>query len=183
MIVIGATWVIAYNADLLLGGLSATLGRIRPLAPVLRMAVAYPLRSLFRTGVTLAMFTLVVFTLVVGSAITGSMVHAFNDVQAYGGGFDIRADASPSTPITDIHKALRGARGLNPADFRAVASMSTLPVKAHQVGQRVKPEDFIVHGVDNTFLRNTTYSMSAHAPAMTPPPRSGGRCGRIRGWL
>jgi putative ABC transport system permease protein len=167
MIVIGATWVIAYNADLLLGGLSATLGRIRSLAPVLRMAVAYPLRSLFRTGVTLAMFTLVVFTLVVGSAITGSMVHAFNDVQAYGGGFDIRADASPSTPIPDIHKALKGARGVNPADFRAVASMSTLPVKAQQVGQRAKPEDFIVHGVDNTFLRNTTYSMSAHAPGYT----------------
>ncbi|HEU5215711.1 MAG TPA: FtsX-like permease family protein [Gaiellaceae bacterium] len=164
MIVIGATWVIAYNADLLLGGLSATLGRIRPLAPVLRMAVAYPLRSLFRTGVTLAMFTLVVFTLVVGSTITGSMVHAFNDVGSYGGGFDVRADVSPSTPIGNVHQALRHARGLDPADFRAVAAMSSLPVKAQQLGQGVKPEDFVVHGVDNAFLRNTTYGIAAHAP-------------------
>ena len=164
MIVIGATWVIAYNADLLLGGLSATLGRIRPLAPVLRMAVAYPLRSLFRTGVTLAMFTLVVFTLVVGSTITGSMVNAFNDVQAFGGGFDIRADASPSTPIANVRGALRHARGIDPADFRAVASMSSLPVKAQQLGQHVKPADFLVHGVDRAFVRNTTYGMSAHAP-------------------
>jgi putative ABC transport system permease protein len=164
MIVIGATWAIAYNADLLLGGLSATLGRIRALAPVLRMAVAYPLRSLFRTGVTLAMFMLVVFTLVVGSTITGSMVNAFNDVQAFGGGFDVRADVSPSTPISNIRQALQHARGINPSDFRSVAAMSTLPVKAQQLGQGVKPEDFIVHGVDNAFLRDTTYGLSAHAP-------------------
>ena len=106
--------MIAYNADLLLGGLSATLGRVRSLAPVLRMAVAYPLKSLFRTGVTLAMFTLVVFTLVVGSTITGSMVNAFNDVKAYGGGFDIQANAPPrhrsptstrrcDTPVASTH--------------------------------------------------------------------------------
>ena len=163
MIVIGATWVIAYNSDLLLGGLSATLGRIRTLAPVLRMAVAYPLRSLFRTGVTLAMFTLVVFTLVVGSTITSSMVNAFNDTKAFGGGFDVRADVSPSTPIANIHQALRHARGVNAADFRAVASLSTLPVKARQLGQAAKPEDVTVHGVDNAFLRNTTFGMSAHA--------------------
>ena len=163
MIVVGATWVIAYNADLLLGGLSATLARIPSLAPVLRMAVAYPLRSLFRTGVTLAMFTLVVFTLVVGSTITGSMVNAFNDVKAFGGGFDIRADVSPATPIGNVHQALR-ARGFGRADFRAVAAMSSLPVKAEQIGQKVKPADFVVHGLDNAFLRNTTYSMSAHAP-------------------
>lgn len=163
MIVIGATWVIAYNADLLLGGLSATLGRVRSLAPVLRMAVAYPLKSLFRTGVTLAMFTLVVFTLVVGSTITGSMVNAFNDVNAYGGGFDVQASVSPSTPIPNIHQALRHARGLDPSDLRTVAAMSTLPVKARQLGQGVKAEDFIVHGVDNTFLRNTTYGLTARA--------------------
>ncbi len=38
---------------------------IRALAPILKMAMAYPLRARFRTGVTLAMFTLVVFTIVV----------------------------------------------------------------------------------------------------------------------
>ena len=167
MIVIGATWVITYNADLLLGGLDATLGRIRPLAPVLRMAVAYPLRSLFRTGVTLAMFTLVVFTLVVGSTITGSMVNAFNDVRAYGGGFDVRADISPSTPIANVDQALRHARGLDQRDFRAVAAMSNLAVKAQQLGQSARPEDFIVHGVDDTFLRDTAYGMSGHAPGYT----------------
>ena len=58
---------------------------------VLRMSMAYPLRSRFRTGTTLAMFTLVVFTLVTGTTSTGSFMHAFNDVDTFGGGFDIRA--------------------------------------------------------------------------------------------
>ena len=44
MIVIGATWVIVYNADVLLGAVASTFGRIRALAPILRMSIAYPLR-------------------------------------------------------------------------------------------------------------------------------------------
>ena len=83
MIVVGATWTIMYNADVLLGGLSGCSAAIRALAPVLRMSIAYPLRSLFRTGVTLAMFTLVVFTLVVGATTTGAFVHAFDDLDVF----------------------------------------------------------------------------------------------------
>jgi putative ABC transport system permease protein len=56
MIVIGATWTIMSNADVLLGALGAALGRIRRIAPVVRMSMAYPLKSRFRTGATLAMF-------------------------------------------------------------------------------------------------------------------------------
>ena len=117
MIVIGATWAIIYNADILLGAVASTLGRIRALAPILRMSIAYPLRSLFRTGVTLAMFTLVVFTLVVGAITTSSFLHAIDNLQAFGGGFDIRATASPASPIVDMPEALRHARGVEPADF------------------------------------------------------------------
>ena len=134
MIVVGATWTIMYNADLLLGGVNATLGRIKAVAPVLRMAIAYPLRSLFRTGVTLAMFMLVVFTLVVGATTTGSFVHAFDNVSAFGGGFDVRATTSPASPIANMRRAIAGAPGLRAADFRLVSSESTLPIKVRQLG-------------------------------------------------
>jgi putative ABC transport system permease protein len=164
MIVIGATWAIMYNADLLLGFLSSSLGRIRRLAPVLRMSIAYPLQSIFRTGVTLAMFMLVVFTLVVGATITGSFVNAFNDIGSFGGGFDVRAQASPAAPVSNVSAALRRTPGLHAADFRIVSSQSSLPVKAAQVGSGAKPEDYVVHGVDAAFLRHTTYrlAMTAH---------------------
>jgi putative ABC transport system permease protein len=164
MIVVGATWTIMYNADVLLGALAKTAGRIHSLAPVLKMAIAYPLRSLFRTGVTLAMFMLVVFTLVVGSTITTSMVSGFNDVESFGGGFQVRADASPSTPVANAQTTLRHVRGVAPGDVRYVASMSSLAVKARQLGESAKAEDYAVHGVDNAFLSHTTFGIAAHAP-------------------
>ena len=122
-IVIGASWLIVFNADLLLGGLARTVGRARRVAPVLKMAMAYPLRNIFRTGVMLAMFTLVVFTLVTGAITTGSFVQSANDLKTFSGGFDVRATVSPATPIGDMRTALaRAPGGLQPGDFRAVAS-------------------------------------------------------------
>jgi putative ABC transport system permease protein len=163
MIVVGATWTIMYNADVLLGGLSRILGRVPRLAPVIRMSIAYPLRSLFRTGVTLAMFTLVVFTLVVGATTTGAFVNAVDDLESFGGGFDVRASTSAAAPIPDMSRALAGARGLNPADFRLVSSISTLPVKARQLTTSAKDESYLVNGADAAFLRHTTYELAARA--------------------
>ena len=163
MIVIGATWTIVYNADVLLGALGSTLGRVRALAPILRMSIAYPLRNVFRTGVTLAMFTLVVFTIVVGAITTSSFLHAIDNVQAFGGGFDIRATASPASPVANMPNALRYARGVDPADFRVVSSVSDLPADANQVVTGAKPETYVVHGADRAFLTNTTFSLAARA--------------------
>jgi putative ABC transport system permease protein len=161
MIVLGASWTIMYNADVLLGALSATGGRVKALAPVLRMAVAYPLRSLFRTGVTLAMFTLVVFTLVVGATTSGAFTNAFNDLEVFGGGFDIRATSSPAEPIVNMPAAVARTDGLDRKDFRVISSESTLPVKAHQLGVGAKDESYVVNGADDAFLSHTTYGLAA----------------------
>ena len=114
MIVIGASWTIMYNADLLVAGVTWTFGRFRSLAPVLRMSMAYPLRNRFRTGVTLAMFTLVVFTLVTGATTTTSFVNGMNDMQTYGGGFDVRATVSPTASVADMPAALAQRAGHRP---------------------------------------------------------------------
>src|SRR3712207_6053318 len=134
MIVVGATWLIVYNAALLLRALAWAFGRFGAVAPVLRLAVAYPLRSLFRTGVTLAMFMLVVFTLVVGVTISRSFNSAWDDVELFGGGFDVRAVAAPSSPVRDIGAAARSAPGIAPATVRVAASQSIVPLEAVQAG-------------------------------------------------
>jgi putative ABC transport system permease protein len=163
MIVVGASWTIMYNADLLLAGLARSLGRIRSLAPMLRMSIAYPLRNRFRTGVTLAMFTLVVFTLVTGATTTTSFVNGVNDLGTYGGGFDIRATVAPTSPVPDMRAALRHAPGIDPADFRVVSAQSFMPAKVHQVGVSGKSADYAVRGMDRAFLTHTTYSLAARA--------------------
>jgi len=163
MIVLGSSWTLMYNADVLLGALVATGGRIRALAPVLRMAIAYPLRSLFRTGVTLAMFTLVVFTLVVGATTSGAFTNAFNDLEVFGGGFDIRATSSPAQPIVNMPAAVTRTPRLKRSDFTAISSESTLPVKARQLGAGAKEESYVVNGADDAFLTHNTYKLAAHA--------------------
>jgi putative ABC transport system permease protein len=163
MIVLGASWTLMYNADLLLGALAGAGGRIRALAPVMRMAIAYPLRSLFRTGVTLAMFTLVVFTLVVGATTSGAFTNAFNDLEAFGGGFDIRATSSPAQPIVNMPAAIARTPGLRRGDFTVVSSESSLPVKARQLGVGAKEASYVLNGADDAFLRHTTYKLAAHA--------------------
>ena len=148
---------------MLLGGLSATVGRIRTLTPVLRMAIAYPLRNRFRTGVTFAMFTLVVFTLVVGAVVTGSFVKAFDDPEKFGGGFDIRRRLRRRTrsagwrrrsavhwprPGAVHHRLGAVARGAGPAGR---------PLRGEEL------EDYGLRGLDDAFLRNTTFGFAAKA--------------------
>jgi putative ABC transport system permease protein len=163
MIVVGASWALMYNADILLRAAAGSLGRFQRLAPVLRMSIAYPLRNRFRTGVTLAMFTLVVFTLVTGATTTTSFVNGVNDLKSYGGGFDIRATVAPASPITDMPAALRTAPGIDSSDFRVVSSESFLPVKASQPGGGTPAKDYVVRGFDSAFLTHTTYGLAARA--------------------
>ena len=162
LVVLGAVWAIVYNADVLLAAVSTSFGRIRSLTPVLRMAVAYPLRSRFRTGVTLAMFTLVVFTLVMGAATSGSFISAYDNEREFAGGFEIRADSVAASPVEDMAGAVQRDPSL--ADrVDAVASQSVLPAKARQLGTSAQEGSYPVYGFDDTFLNATTYEFAAMA--------------------
>jgi putative ABC transport system permease protein len=166
LIIVGTVWVIVFNADVLLGLLTRVLGRIRSLAPVLRMSIAYPLSARFRTGTTLAMFTLVVFTLVTGTASNGSFVHAIG-VEDYGGGFQVRAGTTGAAPIDDMRAALRRAPGIDASQFTAVGSQSVLAVEAKQLGTARPRETYLVRGLDDSFLRHTTFGLGAIATGYT----------------
>jgi putative ABC transport system permease protein len=173
LLVLGASWVIVYNADLLLGAVTGILGRIRSLTPILRLSIAYPLRSRFRTGVTLAMFMLVVFTLVVGGTISGSFIRAFDDDEMFGGGFDVRAASAAISPIDDPAQAIADAASLRRSDFRVVSAQSYLPVEARQTGTYPSAfEDYPVRGVDTAFSQHTTYLLAAHARGYDDPWRA-----------
>src|SRR3712207_9457727 len=57
-LVVAGVWLVVFNADVVLWLVVALFGSIRGLPPVLQTAVKYPTHSLFRTGMTLAMFML-----------------------------------------------------------------------------------------------------------------------------
>jgi putative ABC transport system permease protein len=172
VVVFGSTWTIMYNADLALAAVSRVTGRIRSLAPVVRMAVAYPLRSRLRTSMTLAMFTIVVFTLVTGSTISGSFIRNLDDVQTFGGGFDVRAVVAPIRPIPDMAAAVREAgpaAGLDQDQIATVGGQSLVPVQARQADGSAGFADYPVRGVDDAFLGATTYGLGARARGYDSP--------------
>jgi len=166
--VLGATWLVMYNSDLVLGGMMAIFGRLVWLAPVLKTAVAYPLTNRFRTGMTLAMFTLVVFNLVVGAATTTSFTKAWNDVTAFGGGYDIRATTVRVNPIEDMRSAVAQSEALDEMDFQVVAGQSLLGLDARQTNaEGADAGAYAVRGLDDTFLKTNQYGLGAIAEGYT----------------
>ena len=163
MVVVGAVWTIVYNADLLLAGSMRVFGRIRAVAPILKISMAYPLKSRFRTGTTLAMFTLVVFTLVTGTATSGSFIAAFQNEDLTGGGFQVRGATSPTAPVLDMKAALGDAEGIDPDEFTVVASQSVLAAEAWQEDTPRAPESYGVRGLDEAFLEHTTLALGSIA--------------------
>ncbi len=160
MIVIGAVWILIYNADILLAAVVATFGRIRGLPPVLKTAVKYPMQSRFRTGMTLAMFSLVVFTIVVMGYITGGLSSVWDNPNRLSGGFDLRASTGYTNPISNMNAALKNTKGINSNEFTAVGSLSNLPVKAKQDGKSGKLAGIDLQGVDRGYADNVSYGFA-----------------------
>ena len=152
-------------------------GRIRALAPVLRMSIAYPLAARFRTGTTLAMFTLVVFTLVTGTASNGSFVHAIG-VDDFGGGFQVRAGTTGAAPIDDMAAALRRAPGRR----RARLHGRRQPVGACGRGEAGRGRTSVrdLPRARARQRRSSSTRRSASAPWRAATTRSGGLGSRSR---
>jgi putative ABC transport system permease protein len=162
-LVVAGVWLLVFNADVLLWLVVGAFGRIKGLPPVLKTAVKYPTQNLFRTGMTLAMFMLVVFTLVTGTTISGSFVNAWDDVETFGGGFDVRAEAAPATPITDVGAAVKRAGGLDATAVPVAAGQSVVAIEARQEGTSRPFEPYAVTGLDREFLSHTTFGLGAMA--------------------
>jgi putative ABC transport system permease protein len=160
LIVVAATWVITYNADVLLQFVSWLASPFPSLRPVMKMAVAYPLRNRFRTGVTMAMFMLVVFTLVTGTTIPSAFVRSFDDVDRFGGGFDVRVTTAPAAATPDLRTDLPANVR---ADVVADAAQSFVAIEARQSDASRPFERYAVRGVDQTFLDRTRYRFAATA--------------------
>ena len=131
--------------------------------PVLRMAIAYPLRNRFRTGVTFAMFTLVVFTLVVGAVISGLVHPQRRQPGEVRRRVRHRAHRRRRRTRSSTWTRRFGSAGLDPNKFTVVAEQSLLVTEARQAGYDDEFADYPVRGFDRAYLGHTTYGMAALA--------------------
>ena len=147
-----ATLVVIFNADAILGIVSAFGRAFGGVAPAVRTAVAYPLAAKLRTAMTLAMFALVVFSLVVMSFLNFNFTQLFlgDDARA---GFDVVVDGNHNNRIPDLRAAL-AEEGYD-VDA-SIAGVGTLVSARANFRERDPAGDFNLYrlrGVDDEFLR------------------------------
>jgi len=162
-IVVAGVWLVIFNADVLLRLVVAAFGRIKGLPPVLKTAVKYPTQSLFRTGMTLAMFMLVVFTLTAMNFIQAAMSAAFGDTQKLSGGYEVQANAGYAAPISDMKAALEDAKGIRKGSITAVGEISNLPAEVKQKDTNRDPKSLYVQGVDEGYSKSVGYGFQTTA--------------------
>jgi putative ABC transport system permease protein len=162
-LVVAGVWLVVFNADVILRAVVAVFGRVRGLPPVLKTAIKYPTQSLFRTGMTLAMFMLVVFTLTAMNFIQAAMGTAFGDTQELSGGYEVQGNAGYAAPIPDIEAALEDTEGVQKGSIAAVGEVSNIPAEVRQRDTGREPEPLYVQGVDTGYSGSVGYGFQTTA--------------------
>ncbi|HAL49636.1 MAG: FtsX-like permease family protein [SAR202 cluster bacterium] len=163
-LVAASVWVIVYNADLITNALTAVFGGFSRIRPSLKTAVAYPLNSRLRTGLTLAMLALVIFTLIVMSNLTTAFSSALEDIDSVTGEWDIVATVSYNNPIRDIDAVLPEAFGADTADIQAVGGYTSLPIEVRQIDASVQEwKGYQARGATMEYLEATGHGFALTA--------------------
>jgi putative ABC transport system permease protein len=166
LLVSGAVLVIMYNTDLLLRLILLILGRSPRVAPVLRMAIAYPLSNRFRTGMTIAIFAVVIFSVIFMATLFKVNDIVLTDTEQFTGGFDLRVNSSNNNPIDDLSRSISRQPGLQRADYAVVASLISLPVELKQ-GQAGRWAGYFIQAADDPYLENVDYGIGVKAQGYT----------------
>jgi len=166
MLVAGAVLVVMYNADLLLRLILLILGRSPRFAPVLRMAIAYPLSSRFRTGMTIAIFAVVTFSVIFMATLFKVNDIVLSDTEQFTGGFDLRVNYSSNNPVDDLSRAITAQPGLHRADYGVIASLITQPLEVKQEGGERWASYPLLAG-DDAYLENVDYDIGVKAEGYT----------------
>jgi putative ABC transport system permease protein len=173
-IITAATFVIVYNADIvlpLIGGLGARFGRI---VPAIKTGIAYPLTARFRTGMTMAMIGLIMFSLVVMSAMNTNFAALFINEDTKGG-YDIQVTTTPNNRIQDMRAAIERA-GIDQSlvtavgEVRMAFSFEAEVENIHQKGpidaDTGRPREFLranMLGVDQGFIETNGVKLKRRA--------------------
>lgn len=159
-VVAGSIWAVMYNSDILLAVVVAIFGRLKGMPPILKIAVNYPMRTRFRTGMALAMFSLIIFTMTFMAAMMLSFTALYDDIPRVSGGFDIQGITGYANPVKDVNDTLASrGDGIGPDDFTAIGSLATAGAELRQVGaENQEWSQFAIQGADAGYLDNINYT-------------------------
>ena len=162
VMVTAATMIILYNAEIALPLVSKLrFGRIMP---AVKTAVAYPLRSRLRTGMTLMMIGLITFALVMVASMNTNFAQIFLSDDAKGG-FDIQVQGNPETPIQDLRETLTDA-GVRTDKIENISRIQYAAFYETEIKPREAEGRFYsygIMGVDDEFLQINTLEIEQFA--------------------
>ena len=163
VLVTAGTFLVVYNADLVVPLLARAAGRARSLLPAVRIAITYPLTSRMRTGLTVAMIGLIVFALVVMATLTENFERIFLSDEARGG-WDVMVVVNENNPVEDLRRALAEA-GVEDLPIEAVGLVRRAEASEAQV--RIPGDETLYRysflGVDDGFLEGTALEVKTRA--------------------
>ena len=157
-----STYVLIYNADIILAPVSRLGGVFSPIVPALKTAIAYPLTNRFRTGMTVAMISLVVFSLTMMSTMNYNFEQLFLADDSRGG-WDVIVEENPNNPISDLRASLYAEGADTTAnEIRAVGRLS-LPAAAEVRELDDAFEDYPILGADEEFASQGSVPLDQRA--------------------
>ncbi len=169
LVILGAILVVIFNADILAWITSRLFGGTKALAPVLKTAIAYPLSTRFRTGVTMLLFAMIISTVTIMSVVIDATQTLVEPDDGSTAGFDISTSFSLLSffdPLEDLNTAIAEHPDFPSEDIAAVAGVSSSFGEARQAGTSPNSWQFItLAGVDPGYIDQAEqfYTFSARA--------------------
>ena len=166
VMVAALTVFLVWNIEVAVG-LVGRLGRaFRRWLPAVRIAIAFPMASRGRTGLTVAMFSLILFALVLMSTMYVNIVAIFAGPLA-SAGWDVQVSVFGGQRVPDLKGALT-QDGVDSEAIEAIGSAANVPFT--RAGVRIARDDrewarYPVLGIDSDFARAVEAPLQQRDPA------------------
>ena len=178
VLVLAAIWLVVLNFPTVIWLVRQTLGRVRRILPVVRIAIAYPAGRPTRTGFTLGMFALVIFLATVASIflhMSGSQSEAMSMREV--GGFDAVVAANPNNPVPDLPRRLMTSATVDAGAIVETTALRSATIELPRFLQGDYPSEFghsapdpkaalieRATGLDGVFIQTTGSELEKRAP-------------------
>ena len=164
-LVLSAVLLVMANSHALVNFISRLNAGRKDALPVVRMALSYPMKKKFRTGMTLVMFALIIFTVTVIAMISSFQANFVEGTyEDQSGAYDIIGTANYMTPIANISGTIQSSSILANR-FDEVGTMTTAFTTAYNAGDGENATFHVrVYGANDDFLDSndfTFHSISA----------------------
>lgn len=169
LIIVGVILVVMFNAGFLSSLVAAILGFIPSLRPVIKTAIAYPLSTRFRTGMTMVLFAMIMATVVVMAVVIHTTQSLIQLDPRETAGFDLRV--SPTllsffSPIDDFAQAVANSHPELRDEVAAVGAITNQYMQARQAASGSGYGGVGFSGVNSGYIQEAQkiYRLQGRAP-------------------